>query len=224
MVPRVDMVTISSTEDVEHCLELVRKHGYSRYPLCEEGNPDRVIGYVHVKDLLTVISEEGRRLTDLKRDVLFVPESNTVGEVLSEFQLTSMPFGIVVDEYGGTSGLVTVEDVVEEMVGEIQDEHDAERPRVLTRNDGTVAVDGSVGLDEVELEGLDLEPIDGADTMGGYVVANLGRLARPGDRVRAGGWDLVVEDVRRRRISRLRLIPHPASLPPDAEAETPPPE
>ena len=214
MVPRVDMVTLSTDESIERCLALVRRHGYSRYPLCDEGDPDKVVGYVHVKDVLTAVSEKTMSLSALKRDVLFVPESNAVGEVLSEFQLTNIPFAIVVDEYGGTSGLVTVEDVVEEMVGEIQDEHDAERPRVITRNDGSVAVDGSVGLDELRLDGLTVEDLDGPDTLGGYVVASLGRLARPGDRVRAGAWDLVVEDVRRRRIARLGVVPHPLSNPP----------
>lgn len=225
MVPRVDMVALATDASIDHCLDLVRRHGYSRYPLCDEGDPDHVVGYVHVKDVLTAMSDPARGLAAVKRDVLFVPESNTVGEVLSEFQLTNIPFAIVVDEYGGTSGLVTVEDVVEEMVGEIQDEHDAERPRVLTRNDGTIAVDGAVGPEEVQLDGFEIDNIEGADTLGGYVVATLGRLARPGDRVRAGAWDLVVEDVRRRRIARLGLVPHPISQTPQRpQIEEPPPE
>ncbi len=217
MVPRVDMVTVSPDDDIDRCLALVRRHGYSRYPLCEQGDPDKVIGYVHVKDVLTAVAQPGHRLESMKRDVLFTPESTTVGEVLSEFQLTAIPFAIVVDEYGGTSGLVTVEDVVEEMVGEIQDEHDLERPRVVTRNDGTVAVDGSVGAGEIRLDGFEVDDLEGADTLGGYVVAALGRLARPGDRVRAGRWDLVVEDVRKRRVARIAVVPRPESAHPPSD-------
>jgi len=179
--------------------------------MCEEGDPDRVIGYVHVKDVLAAVAQLTESLQPMKRDVLFVPGTTAVGELLSEFQLTSIPIAIVVDEYGGTAGLVTVEDVVEEMVGEIQDEHDLESPRVVTRDDGTVVVDGAVPVGELEIDGLDIPEVDGADTIGGIVVAELGRLARPGDRVRLGGYDAVVEDVRRRRVSRMALVPRPES-------------
>jgi len=205
MVPRVDMTVLSDEDDADGALALVRHHGYSRYPVCEGGDPDRVLGYVHVKDVFTAPLHES--LSAVKRDVLFVPETTTVGDLLSEFQLTSIPLAIVVDEYGGTSGLVTVEDVVEEMVGEIQDEHDLELPKVTRRDDGSVVVAGAVPLGEIQLEGLDLEADDVADTVGGFVVAKLGRLARPGDRVVAGEWEIVVQDVRRRRVFRVAMIP-----------------
>ncbi|MEM9196077.1 MAG: hemolysin family protein [Myxococcota bacterium] len=215
MVPRVDIVTVAPTDDLDHCLELVRTHGYSRYPVCKEGNPDEVLGYVHIKDLLTAAGARRNgsgqsnaplseiRVEALRRDVLFIPENTRVGELLTEFQATHIPIAIVVDEYGGTDGLVTVEDVVEEMVGEIQDEHDAERPRIVTRDDGTIVVNGSVPLHELELPGLTIEEDEEPDTVGGYVVDRLGRLARPGDRVQWGPFDLVVEDVRRRRVARV---------------------
>ena len=207
MVPRVDMVTVSLSESVERCLDLVRTHGYSRYPVCEEGDPDRVIGYVHVKDILTASRDGTRSIAGLKRDILFVPETAKVGDLLSEFQLTALPIAIVVDEYGGTDGLVTVEDVVEEMVGEIQDEHDEEAPRVVNRDSGVIAVHGSVALHELELDGLDFDEGEEPDTIGGFIVDRLGRLARPGDTVDAGRYELVVEDVRRRRVARVALVP-----------------
>jgi CBS domain containing-hemolysin-like protein len=206
MVPRVDMVALHAAEDFESSLDLVRRHGYSRYPICDEGNPDKILGYVHVKDLFAATRDGTQSLASLKRDVLFVPETTKVGDLLSEFQLTCIPIAIVVDEYGGTDGMVTVEDVVEEMVGEIQDEHDLERPKIVTRDDGTIAVHGSVPLHELHVEGLDADDDEEPDTIGGFIVSKLGRLARPGDRVRAGRWDLVVEDVRRRRVSRVGLV------------------
>ncbi len=214
MVPRVDMVVLSTEDDVDSCLEMVKKHGYSRYPLCETGNPDRVVGYVHVKDLIIAAGAPKHALDTVKRDVLFVPEAARVGDLLSEFQLTSTPIAIVVDEYGGTDGLVTVEDVVEEMVGEIQDEHDSERPRVVTHEDGSISVDGSVVLGEVGIEGLATGEVSEDETVGAYVVEALGRLPRQGDRVRCGGWNVTVEVVRRRRIQRVRFVRRPESAPP----------
>ena len=221
MVPRVDMVTIDLSESIDRCLDLVRTHGYSRYPVSEEGDPDRVVGYVHVKDILTASRDGTRTVAGLKRDILFVPESAKVGDLLSEFQLTALPIAIVVDEYGGTDGLVTVEDVVEEMVGEIQDEHDAEAPRMVNRDSGEIAVHGSVALHELELEGLVFGEGEEPDTVGGYIVDRLGRLARPGDRVDAGLYELLVEDVRRRRVARVALIPKPAEEVADSDS-TPP--
>jgi CBS domain containing-hemolysin-like protein len=215
MVPRVDMVVLSTDDDVDSCIGLVRKHGYSRYPLCEGGDPDKVLGYVHVKDLLRSAGEPANALVDKKRDVLFVPETAKVGDLLSEFQLTSTPIAIVVDEYGGTDGLVTVEDVVEEMVGEIQDEHDLERPRVVEREDGVISVDASVVLSELGLEGLDVDEDLAQESVGAFVVDRLGRLAEPGDRIRCGRYDAVVEIARRRRVRRVAFVPRPVSVVPD---------
>lgn len=206
MIPRVDMVTVPLNETVEHCLELVRRYGFSRYPLCEAGDPDKVLGYVHIKDILTA-AEDDIPLESLKRDILYVPESTKVGDVLSEFQQTALHIAIVVDEYGGTDGLVTLEDVVEEMVGEIQDEHDPGQSRTVTQDNGRLKVFGSLPLHDLELQGLRLSEGEDPDTVGGLIVGRLGRLARPGDRVNVGQYQFLVEDVRRRRISRVAIRP-----------------
>lgn len=220
MVPRVDMVVVSTDATPDECIALVRQHGFSRYPLCEGGNPDEVVGYIHVKDLLSMEGASPGALLDQKRDVLFVPETAKVGDLLSEFQLTSTPFAVVVDEYGGTDGLVTVEDVVEEMVGEIQDEHDLERPRIIEREDGSLSVDARVIMGELDLEGVELDEHADDQSVGAYVVEKLGRLARATDEVRCGGWDLRVEVARRRRIRRVAIFKRPESdAPRPAEAE-----
>lgn len=209
MVPRVDMVTVDSSATVESFLATIQEHGFSRFPLCANNDPDEIEGYVYAKDVLRHSSDLQKPLSNLKRDPLFVPESRTVGELLSEFQVTKTHFAIVVDEYGGTSGLVTLEDVVEEIVGEIQDEHDRERSRILKLPGGGYILDGSVPRDEIHIDGLALEGHDEADTLGGFVVGALGRLARPGDQVEAGKFAIKVKDIRRMRVSEVELLPLP---------------
>ncbi|HEX4351715.1 MAG TPA: hemolysin family protein, partial [Polyangiales bacterium] len=218
MVPRVDMYMLSLMQNHDQWLEHIRKSGFSRYPVSEDGDPDHIIGYVYVKDMLLTRALPKGGLRALKRDVLFVPESVSVGELLGQFQKTRIPLAIVVDEYGGTAGLVTIEDVVEELVGDIQDELDAEPPSVQMRDDGTLLVDGTVPLGDLPIDGLDSHTKLSGDTVGGYIIAQLGRLAHPGDRVRIGGYEATVEDMRRRRIGRVALrTPSASSIPPPQE-------
>jgi CBS domain containing-hemolysin-like protein len=212
MVPRVDMEVLALKDGYEAWMAKVRRFGYSRYPISENGDPDHVVGYVYVKDLLMMGGSDAAQtsIASLKRDILIVPESRTVGEVLAEFQRTKIPIALVVDEYGGTAGLVTLEDVVAEIVGDLQDEITLGlMPKVRLEPDGSVIADGSVPVDEVELEGQRLPAVEGADTVGGYVLARLGRLAAPGDRIDLDRWEAIVEDVRARRIYRVRFRKKP---------------
>jgi CBS domain containing-hemolysin-like protein len=229
MVPRVDMQILSLSDDIESCMQRVRSFGFSRYPLAEDGDPDRIVGYVYVKDVLMASRRhrEGGKIGDLKRDILYVPESRTVGQLLTEFQASKIPMALVVDEYGGTSGLVTLEDVVAEIVGDIRDELHLDEPRMRILPDGSVVVDGSLPMGELALDGLLAPEIEGAETVSGYVLATLGRLAHPGDRVRLGRYEALVEDVRERRVHRVSFRPltdadieaydaMPRSVPPSA--------
>lgn len=206
MVPRVDMHILSLADDLEVALGKIRKHGFSRYPVCTDQNPDHVVGYVYVKDLLLREGRDRPSIASLKRDILIVPESRTVGEILAEFQRTKIPIALVVDEYGGTSGLVTMEDAMAELVGDLTDElKGAGQPRVLIEEDGSVVVDGALPVDDLELDGTKLPEPEAADTVGGYVLEKLGRLAGPGDHVDFDEWRCVVEDVRQRRVHRVRF-------------------
>lgn len=224
MVPRVDMSWLSSSADLQTCMKQVRRFGFSRYPVAENDDPDKIVGYIYVKDLLMAARRPRGKIADLKRDILFVPESRSVGELLTEFQATKIPIAIVVDEYGGTSGIVTLEDIVEEIVGDLQDELHVDGPRVRATEDGGAVVDGALPIAELELDGLDAPPIEGAETVSAYVLACLGRLAHPGDRVRLGAFDAVVEDVRKRRVHRVAFRPagpeehHPSTMPPPGNA------
>jgi len=204
MVPRVDMQILSTDFAFADCLKIIQQHGYSRYPLTEGSNPDQVIGYVYIKDLL-IDPKENLHILSLRRDTFFVPGSTTVGELLNEFRKTKIPLAIVVDEYGGTAGLVTVEDAAEAIVGEIQDEHDVESPRLSRADDGSVVLDGGYVLGDLDLDGIIPEEHERGETIGAYVVNNLGRLARPGDEVPLGPYIVKVEGVRRRRVHRVKL-------------------
>lgn len=214
MIPRVDMYTLSLDEDLEHWRETVRKTGFSRYPVTEDGNPDRIVGYIYVKDLLLAQGPAKGGPRALTRDILFVPASLSVGAALTRFQRSNIPIAIVTDEYGGTSGLVTIEDVVEELVGDIQDELDVAMPAIEQREDGTLIVAGTVALGDLPVEGLGVDPRSKGSTVSGHIIEQLGRLAHPGDRIQIGQYEATVEDVRRRRIWRVALRPHSPSVRP----------
>lgn len=203
MVPRVDMSVLSVEADLETAEPRMRREGYSRYPLSEKNDPDRIVGYVYTKDVWTAARPSRGTLATLRRDILFVPETRTVAEVLEDFRTANTPIAIVVDEYGGTSGLVTLEDCVEEIVGDIRDETDEEPSRTVIRPDGSVVVDGSTTFADLEVEELRDLVEDRDRTVGALIIERLGRLPRPRDRVRIGEYEAVVEVVRRRRVSRV---------------------
>ncbi|MDB4988368.1 MAG: Magnesium and cobalt efflux protein CorC [Myxococcaceae bacterium] len=203
MVPRVDMSVLSIEADLTTTEARMRREAYSRYPLSENNDPDRIVGYLYAKDVWTAPHPQRGRLDQLRRDILFVPESRTVAEMLEDFRTSHTPIAIVVDEYGGTSGLVTLEDCVEEIVGDIRDETDDEPVRTLIRPDGSVVVDGGSPFADLEVEELRDLVQDQDETVGAFVIERLGRLPKPGDRVRIGEYEAVVEVVRRRRVSRV---------------------
>lgn len=216
MVPRVDMSVLSIEADFATTEARMRREAYSRYPLSENNDPDRIVGYLYAKDIWTAQRPQRTRLSQLRRDILFVPESRTVAEMLEDFRTSHTPIAIVVDEYGGTSGLVTLEDCVEEIVGDIRDETDDEPVRTLIRPDGSVVVDGSSPFADLEVEELRDLVEDQDETVGAFVIEKLGRLPKPGDRVRIGEYEAVVEVVRRRRVSRVvfRVAEKLSSYPP----------
>lgn len=203
MVPRVDVASLDVDMSVDAALARARDSGFTRYPLTESGNLDRIVGYLNLKDV-NLAAERPRSLRALLRDVPVVPEQMGLFEFLREMQRRHVPFAVVLDEYGGTSGIITLEDAVESIVGEIRDEHDEEAPRVEVRGDGTVVCDGLCTLDDLRAHGVEL-PEGDADTVGGAVLAALGRLAKPGDEVTLGGLRVRVENVRRRRVVRVSV-------------------
>jgi putative hemolysin len=205
MVPRIDMVAIETDKTLDDVLRLVLERGYSRIPLYEE-TIDNIVGVVYAKDLLRYLAD-GRRpasLLDIARPPYVVPEGKRIDELLAEMRANKVHMAIVVDEYGGTAGLVTIEDVLEEIVGEIQDEYDREEVTMERLSDREAVVDARVSLDDLnELLGLNVESED-FDTVGGFVYHLLGRMPAPGDEVRENGLTLRVLTVAGRRIKKVR--------------------
>jgi CBS domain containing-hemolysin-like protein len=206
MVPRPDMVVVEADVTVAQAIEIAIAHGYSRIPAYGSGVDD-VIGIVYVKDLMRAAREQrlSSTVATLLRPAHFVPESKKVSELMREMQAASFHLAIVIDEYGGPAGLVTLEDLIEELVGEIVDEFDVEDPVLEPMPDGTVRVNARMTLDEVnELLDLDL-PHGHWDTVGGLVFDHLGHVPFEGEELVVAGHVLRAERVQGRRIGRVRI-------------------
>lgn len=200
MVPRTDVVILSITKSIEENLEKIRTTRHTRYPLCD-GSLDNTIGLIHVKDLLLAqLRGPGRSLQELKRDVLFIPENSTVESLLSQFIESKTHMAIVLDEYGGASGIVSLENITEELFGQIQDEFDRERPEIEPLGNGRYRVRGDYLIEDLaDRLKIDLgEPEE--ETVGGYVAARLGREVTPGDKVELGELSITVLEAERFRV------------------------
>ena len=209
MVPRLDMVTVEADDSLQSAAAKVIQRGHSRLPVLEE-NIDHILGIVYARDLLDAVlsPEEGQTLRSLTRPAFIVPESKRVDELLEEFQERYTQIAIVVDEYGGTEGLVTMEDVLEEIVGEIEDEFSRasqREPQIAPQDDGSALVDPGIPIDDIaELYGASIDG-SGFDTIGGLVYHQLGRLPQTGDHIETGELRIEVVAVLGRRLRRLRI-------------------
>ena len=218
MIPRPDMVAIEARATVNDAMEVVMAAGYSRIPVYDQGIDD-VVGIVFVKDLMRA-EREGRtaeEVRNLVREAHFVPETKRVTELLREMQRGKFHIAVVVDEYGGTAGLVTLEDLIEELVGEIVDEFDVEEPGVEELGNGDVRVNARMPIDEVnDLLKADL-PTGDWDSVGGLVFNLLGHVPTEGEAVEVDGHRLVAEKVQGRRIGRVRITKAESPAPAAAE-------
>jgi Hemolysins and related proteins containing CBS domains len=206
MVPRIDIVAVDVQTPPEEVVRVIAETGHSRIPVYE-GTVDAILGLVYAKDLLLHLQCDGSRrpLREMLRPAYFVPETKKVDDLLREMQQRRIHMAIVVDEYGGTAGLVTVEDILEEIVGEIQDEYDAEEPSFEQVGEGEYILDARMNLDDVnDLLGADL-PTETADTLGGLIYDALGRVPVPGDQLEVGRWRIEVLTVSGRRIRKVRM-------------------
>jgi CBS domain containing-hemolysin-like protein len=216
MVPRTEMAALPTSLTVAEAIEEVADTNHTRYPAYEE-DVDNVVGYVHVKDLYRAPRDASLRR--LLRPIGFIAESSNIELALQRFQSTRTPLALVVDEHGGTAGIVTIQDVVEELIGEVQDEFDQEAPVVQAVKDGSYSVDGAARVDELE-KSLDLRvPEEGFPTLGGRVFEQLQRRPRAGDEVRLGNYVATVTEVDGMRICRVLMTRSNQKTGTDVEAE-----
>ena len=203
MVPRSDVVFLSTDRSLEENIALVRGSGHTRFPLCE-GDLDRTIGLIHIKDLLHA-ERPLASLREIARDIAFVPETLSLDRLLKRMRGERVHLAAVLDEYGGVAGIVTMENVIEEIVGPIQDEFDTEKPELVKKGDGLYQVSGAMLVVDLEDElGIEFSDRD-EDTISGIVLSELGRPPRQGDRVEVGPLVLEVLEVDRNRARTLRV-------------------
>lgn len=221
MVPRTRMIAIDAAMPMDEVVERVVQEGHSRYPVYRE-RLDRVEGVLHAKDLFQAMRTG--KLTSIapivRKNVLFVPEAKKIGDLLKEMQVRRQHLAVVVDEFGGTSGIVTLEDILEEIVGEIQDEHDTEESLVQELEPGRFLVDARVSIHDLgELIEAPLSPSEeGFDSLGGLVIETFGRVPQVGEQIRIDGIDITVREADDRTVQRVEIVRRPVSLrPPEKE-------
>lgn len=206
MVPRTDMICCSLTSSLDELLEAIISSGHSRIPIYE-GSNDCIVGMVYAKDLLRFWGRSSEDLTigQVMRTPFFVPETKNIENLLQDFRTRRVHIAIAIDEYGGTSGLITIEDLLEEIVGDIQDEYDLEEEWLVEEDESTVLVDGRLNIEEIE-EHFDIEiPRDKFDTVGGYVFNLLGRIPVRGEELRDGDLHMTVVECDSRKIGKVRV-------------------
>ena len=207
MIPRTDLIALDVRTPTAEVIDEITRVGHSRLPVYE-GSADNIVGVLFVKDLFRRLARGDRdfELKRLLRPAHFVPETKKVDELLREMQRDKVHLAIVVDEYGGTAGIVTIEDLVEEIVGEIRDEYEVEQELVLPVSENEAVMDARVPFEDVrETFDLDLEPSEDYDTLGGFITNRLGRFPRAGESIDAGGARFTVESVEAKRIRRVRV-------------------
>jgi CBS domain containing-hemolysin-like protein len=219
------MVSLASEATIGEAIDAIVSEGHSRIPVFE-GSIDEIVGIVYAKDLLPFLkagAPDPPPLRSLLRTPVFVPESMSVDDLLHELQRRKVHIAIVLDEYGGTAGLVTIEDLLEEIVGEIQDEYDEEEPMIVRLSDDEARVDGRAAVDDLAAlfeTPVPLEDDDEYDTVGGLIYHRIGGVPKPGDQVSLDGLTLTVESTDGRRVSKVLVVrSREESEPEDDEAD-----
>ncbi len=222
MIPRTSVVFLTTDRPIEENVARAIENQFTRYPLCEK-NLDNIVGMIHIKDLFRLQGERGSgtRLLDIRREALFVPESMVLEKILTLFLTKRSLLAVAVDEYGGTAGVVTLEDVLEELVGDIRDEFDVEAGPAVKINENEFMIDGSMSLADFAAQ-FDISATSrDVVTVSGYVLQLLGRIPERGVVVPLGRWQGTIEAVERRKVKSLRLtrLPEPKPAPVAAQAQ-----
>jgi len=222
MVPRTDITALPEDAPLDQVIDTIVSAGHSRIPVYRE-SIDNIIGILYAKDLIPVLAKRAEMdIQALLRTPLFVPESISVDDLLHMLQRRKVHIAVVLDEYGGTAGLVTIEDLIEEIVGEIQDEYDVEEPMVEKISDDEARIDGRASIDDLtETFGVELDAADSEqyDTVGGLVYHEIGGVPQVGDTVEVEGLTLTVESTDGRRVGKVLVVRHPEPTDEETQAE-----
>ena len=206
MMPRTDMTCIYIEDSFDEIIEFALEEQLTRYPVCREGK-DNVIGFIHIKDLYKMkIEGNNQNIEDIIREIKFVPESVSISELLKVFKVEKAQMAIIIDEYGGTSGLVTIEDILEEIVGEIQDEFDDEESDEINKTeDGNYIVDGKVIIEDInDLLNIEIDA-ENIDTIGGWIYSQLKSYPQVNDKINYENYEFIISKCDRKRISKISI-------------------
>jgi putative hemolysin len=217
MIPRVDMTALEDTSTLSEVLDVMRDTGFSRIPIYHE-DVDRIVGIAHIKDLIGPMVDDGasgKPISRYMRTPSFVPDTKDIIPLLSEMQTSHEQMVIVVDEYGGTAGVITVEDIVEEVVGEIEDEFDPDNKYLTQLSDREWLVDGRFSIDDAIELGWPIEDREEYETVAGFVLEIADGLPQPGEVFEVEGYTFRVQSMRRRRVALLRVTAPEPDVEPD---------
>ena len=221
MIPRTDIDCVPDDMPLQEVARIIVRSGHSRIPVYKETR-DNIVGILHAKDVLSSLLEQGEdepSVSSVMREPFFVPETKSIRTLLQEFRARKQHIAIALDEYGGTSGLITIEDVLEEIVGDIEDEHDAPRQEdIRPLGENVYELTGRALLEDIEDLGVDLDS-DEVDTIGGYLSMEAGHVPGPGERFTLRGWTFTVLEADRKLIIRLRMEPADHAAPANEEEE-----
>ena len=221
MIPRTDIDCVPDDMPLQEVARIIVRSGHSRIPVYKDTR-DNIVGILHAKDVLSSLLDQGEdepSVSSVMREPFFVPETKSIRTLLQEFRARKQHIAIALDEYGGTSGLITIEDVLEEIVGDIEDEHDAPRQEdIRPLGENVYELTGRALLEDIEDLGVDLDS-DEVDTIGGYLSMEAGHVPGPGERFTLRGWTFTVLEADRKLIIRLRMEPADHAAPANEEEE-----
>ncbi len=220
MVPRTETIYARSETSISEVIQLIIQSGHSRIPIYEE-SIDNIVGILHAKDLLSHWGQNDLDASALMRSPYFVPETKKISAVLKDLRYNKSHMAIVIDEYGGTAGILTLEDIIEEIIGDVMDEYDAELNMIVENEDGSITVNARLDVDDLE-EYLKVEFPEGKfESVGGFVISYLGRVPGTGEKMIYGDLEFVVENADSRKIETIRIKDIQSISSPAVDAEEP---